>query len=211
MSSGSPRFAAAYRAYFREGYREKGQTLTCATSTIADGIVSNATVATVRYPEVRVQPDASFGAIQARRFHVVRVVVNVTVLTNFAAAVNGGRGLTLTRASAAAGTADPSGGASITAVRHRSDLDAATETLAVGRASTTAALTTTGFTYEGGVIRTLDLSGGGGVAGSRYEANWEFDDPIVLLPGQLLGLRARAFDATGTWMATASFDGYEVP
>jgi hypothetical protein len=191
--------------------KEKGQAGSALTGTVAAALAADGVIWTLRYPESSVMPAASGFS---KRLYVQRVAVTVVVGTAFTTPVTLGRHLKLCRATANAGTANPSGGAAYVMARKRSDITTDAEVLGVGRVATTAALTTTGFTL-GDAIRRLPMSGSG-TSGSIITATWSFDgtdaDPIYLLPGQALALAAGAtMDAAGTFELTVDVDAVEVP
>lgn len=194
--------------------KEKGQAGSALTGTVAAALAADGVVWSLRYPELTVQPGASQSS---KRLYVQRIAVTATVGTAFTTPVTLGRHLKLVRGAPTSGTAsNPSGGAAFTMVRKRSDSATNSgETLAVGRVATTAALTTTGLTFESNVIRRLPM-GGSGTSGAITTATWLFNgvdaDPIYLLPGELVALAAGAtFDAAGTFELAVDVDAVEVP
>lgn len=206
----------AYSTYYGDvvsrNLKEKGQAGSALTGTMAAGLAADGVVWTLRYPETTVMPSAS--NLAGRRLYVQRIAVTAIVGTAFTTPVTLGRHLKLVRG-AGSGAANPSGGAAYTMVRKRSDLGTNEEVLGVGRVATTAALTTTGITFESNVLRRLPMSGSG-ASGSIVTATWSFDgvdaDPIFLLPGQLVALAAGAtMDAAGTFELTVDVDAVEVP
>lgn len=209
-------YSAFYQHHTRLGLLQKGQAGAASTGTIAAGLAADGVVWTLRYPESVasvLMPGA--GAANAKKLYVGRIEVIVTTIVAFTTPVTAGRHLKLVRGTGPAGTADPSGGAAWTPARKRSDLDANVEALAVGRVATTAALTTTGFTFETAALARVPLAGAG-ASGAVASFTGTFDGrqagPIVLLPGQVLALAAGAlFDAAGTWEAFVNVDFAEVP
>lgn len=202
-----------YRAYFGRGVRERGQAGSAVTGVVAAGLAAGGTVWTLRYPETAVMPGA--GPYAGKRLYVQRISVQYTTLTAFAAGATPtpGRGLRLVRGAPTSGTAaNPSGGAAFTMVRKRSDTT--DENLGVGRVSTTAALTTTGLTFETNPLQRVMLTASG-QAGNSVSEIWRFDgveaDPIYLLPGELLAIQADAlFDAAGTFELNVDVDAVEL-
>lgn len=209
-----PRYPASYDAYHRLSYREKGQSGSAATGTVAAALAAASTLWTLRYPELTpANPAGGPASLSQRRLHVFRISVVASVLVNFTTTNLAGRGLILVRgAPTTANTAsNPSGGAAYTMVRHRSDMTAGEEVLGVGRIATTAGLTTTGFTFETNAIRRLPMVVAGS-AGTAYTATWDLDDAMFLLPGELLAIQAAAnFDAAGTFEVDVDVDACEVP
>lgn len=200
-----------YRAYFGRGVRERGQAGSAATDIMAAGLAADASIWTLRYPETAVMPGA--GPYAGKRLYVQRILVQFNTLTGFVTAITAGRRIHLVRGAPTAGTAaNPTGGAAFTMVRKRSDTS--DENLGVGRIATTAALTTTGLTFETPKIRRLNLSQAG-IGGAAVSVEWRFDgvvaDPIYLLPGELLAIQANAtFDATGTFEMAVDCDAVEL-
>jgi hypothetical protein len=194
--------------------KEKGQAGSALTGTIAALLAADGVIWTFRYPESSVMPSAGLGS---KRLYVQRVSVTIVTGTAFTTPVTLGRHLKLVRGAPTSGTAsNPSGGAAYTPVRKRSDSSSNSgETLGVGRVATTAALTTTGITFESAVIRRLPMSAAGS-SGSLISATWSFGgqdaDPVYLLPGELLAVAAGAtMDAAGTFEAYIDVDAVEVP
>lgn len=207
-------YADYYSNAVSRALKEKGQAGSALTGTVAAALAAGSVVWTLRYPELAVQPGAGLGS---KRLYVQRIAVTVTVGTAFTTPVTLGRHLILVRGAPTSSTAsNPSGGVAYTMVRKRSDSATNSgETLGVGRAATTGALTTTGLTFETNVIRRLPL-GGAGSSGAITTATWVFDgvaaDPIYLLPGELVALAAGAtFDAAGTFELAVDVDAVEVP
>jgi hypothetical protein len=201
-------YSDLYHSHYTAGQRDAGQAGSALTGTVAAGLAADGVVWSLRYPETVVMPSSS---TLARRLYVQRIHVQYVTGTAYTTPVTLGRHLKLVRATAPAGTANPSGGAAYTMVRKRSD---GAETLGIGRVATTGALTTTGFVAEEPVQRML-LSMAGD-SGSAYDEAWRFDnieaDALVLLPGQALFISAGAlFDAAGTWELQVDVDAVEVP
>lgn len=199
-------YSGLYHSHYTAGQRDAGQAGSALTGTVAAGLAADGVVWSLRYPEVVPMPGGP-----VRRMYVQRIHVQYVTGTAFTAPVTLGRHVKLVRATAPAGTADPSGGAAFTMVRKRSD---GAETLAVGRVATTGGLTTTGFTLGEPFQRMLLAQAGD--SGSAYDEAWRFDDvesdAIVLLPGQALFIAAgAAFDAGGTWQLQVDCDCVEVP
>ena len=201
-------YSSLYRDHFVTGLHNRGQAGSALTGTVAAALASDGVVWTLRYPE---SAATQATARDAKRLYVQRIHVQYVTGTAYTTPVTPGRHLKLCRAVAAAGTADPSGGAAFTMVRKRSD---ETETLAIGRVATTGALTTTGFTLSEPVQRLIRAQAG--ASGAAYDEAWRFDgveaDPLILLPGQALAIAAGAlFDAAGTWELNVDVDAVEGP
>lgn len=200
-----------YRGSYGHGNLEKGQVGSALTGTIAAGLAADASIWTLRYPELTVNPGKSRG--QSKRLYIQRIHVQYVCGTAFTTPVTLGRHLKLVRGAPTSGTAsNPSGGAAFVMVHKRSD--DTQETLGVGRVATTGALTTTGITFEANVIQRMLLSGVG-ASGNSYDEAWRFDgveaDPIYLLPGELLAIQAGAtFDAVGTFELNVDVDAVEL-
>lgn len=207
-------YSEFYSTVVSRNLKEKGQAGSALTGTVAALLAADGVVWSLRYPETTVMPSAS--SLAGRRLYVQRIAVTAVIGTAFTTPVTLGRHLKLVRGAPTSGTAaNPSGGAAYVMVRKRSDLGTDAEVLGVGRVATTAALTTTGLTFETAVIRRLPMSGSG-ASGSIITATWSFDgvdaDPIYLLPGQLVALAAGAtMDAAGTFELTVDVDAVEVP
>lgn len=181
--------------FFRKtsGLPDRGQLVTGITGTMAAGLASGACAWAFRYPL------AATGKLYVERIHQ-----HYVCLGGFTAPITAGRRLALFRGFGA----DPAGGASLDVVRKCSS--EAVETLVSGKIATTAALTTTGITFESSPGRRLLLAHAG-VAGASYDEEWRFDgagaDSEPLLPGELFGgLAGQAFDAGGTWQLNLSID-----
>lgn len=203
-------YSEFYATAVSRNLKEKGQAGSALTGTVA--ALADGVYWTLRYPETSVMPSASLGS---RRLYVQRISLTFTTVVAFTN-LTAGRALRLVRGAPTSGTAsNPSGGAAYTMVRKRSDISSDAETLAVGRVATTAALTTTGITFETAPLRRLLLVGAT-AAGSTVTATWSFDgvdaDPLYLLPGQLLAISTEAaFDAAGTWQAVIDVDAVDIP
>ncbi len=205
-------YSLAYTNNVRFGLKEKGQAGSAVTGTVAAALAADASVWTLRYPEV-VAPNPP--SVFTKRLYVQRISLTFTDIVAFTTPVTANRRLKLVRGAPATTAADPSGGAAYTLVRKRSDISADVEKLAIGRVATTAALTTTGFTFEADPIRQLLLVAAG-ASGGTATATWSFDgvdaDSVFLLPGQCLAIQAGAtFDAAGTWQLVVDVDCCEVP
>ena len=100
-----------------------------------------------------------------------------------------------------------SAGTQITTIAKKSSLDADSQCQpSIGgdcRISATAAITTTGVTYEGADFAAASLVHVGN-AGNFTEVIWEFSEsaPLILQPGELVAIRngASNMDAAGTWV-----------
>jgi hypothetical protein len=173
------------------------------TGTIAAALGANSTI----YAQ-RMNPAA--GATLA---FIERIRVQYTTIVAFTTPITAGRRLALYRGSGAAA----SGGTAL-ATAAQKDSTGATSQCNSGnggdtRIATTAALTVTGITYEAQEFRTLTLVHVG-AAGGFIEMLWEFhateNAPLILQPGQLIGLRnPAAMDAGGTWQLGINIDWYE--
>jgi hypothetical protein len=177
--------------------------LGASTGTMAAGLAAGAP-----FFAMRLSPTA--GAIQA---YIERVRIQFTTIVAFTTPVTAGRRIALYRGSTAAasgGTAiadftqkDPGSSASQCAAGQGGDV----------RIATTATLTATGILWETTPIREMTLSHVG-ASGGFFDCLMEFaateSAPIILQPGQLLGIRPVAtFDAAGTWQASINVDWHE--
>lgn len=177
--------------------------LSATTGTIAAALAANSTVFAMRL-------DPGAGTVVAE---IDRIRVKFTTILGFTVAVTGGRGLSLHRGSGAA----TSGGTSIAAAAKKSTTFGASQfDVAEGgdiRVATTAALTVTGITYEATPHRACSLAHAGAIGGYA-DFVWEFADnecyPLILQPGQLIGIRnPAAMDAVGTWQVQVDVDWRE--
>lgn len=185
--------ALAINAAYGSSANYRGQSFSGFTGTMAAALAANSTVLALRYPL------ASTGKGLIKWLHC-----HYTCLGAFTTPVTAGRRLALKRGSGG----DASGGTNLDFVRDQSSSD---ETLWTGQVATTGALTMTGVTYETAVRARLMLSQAG-AAGADYDEIWNFDDPLVLLPGELLGIVAPvAFDAGGTWQLSVKGGVVGVP
>lgn len=205
-------YSLAYTNNVRFGLKEKGQAGSAVTGTMAAALAADASVWTLRYSEVTAPNPPS---VFAKKLYVQRISLTFTTIVAFTTPVTADRRLKLVRGAPTTTAVDPSGGAAYSLVRKRSDLTADVEKLAIGRVATTAALTTTGFTFETAPLRSLLLVAAG-ASGGAATATWSFDgldaDPVFLLPGQVLAIQAGAlFDAAGTWQLVVDVDCCEVP
>jgi hypothetical protein len=171
----------------------RGQSFSGYTGTMAAALGAGTTVFALRYPA------AAVGVLIVHWMHL-----HFTCLGTFTAPVTAGRRLALRRGAGA----DPSSGTAIDAVRSKSD---GVEPLITGQVATTAALVTTGITWEAASLARLMLSHAG-TAGLDYDEMWRPDDPLAILkPGELLGILApAAFDAAGTWQLSVKGQAVEV-
>jgi hypothetical protein len=168
------------RSFLGNLSRHRGQTLSGFTGTMAAGLAANSTVFAARYPAT----ETGYGLLKWIHLHY-------TCLLSFTVPVTAGRRLTLKRGPGA----DPSGGTALDVAR---DLSSSTEALWTGQVATTTGLGGS-LTYEAAGRRRLMLAHAGS-AGVDYDEIWTFDDPFVLLPGEICGIVAPAtFDAVGTW------------
>lgn len=173
------------------------------TGTMAAALAANSAVFAMR-----LDPSAT------RRGFVERMRIEFVTTVAFTVPVTAGRRLELFRGSGAAA----SGGTLLPPVPKHGIADTSEFSNANGgdiRLATTAALTTTGITFEANSFRTLSLVHVG-AAGAYREAVWEFNSaethPIQLDPGQVLALRnPAAFDAAGTWQMFVCVDWSEAP
>jgi hypothetical protein len=166
------------------------------TGVMAAALAADAAAFTLRYPDTGVE----LWALQWLHVHV-------TCLDAFTTPVTAGRRLHLVRSTDVDSAA--SGGAALDVVRN--DSRYTSEVLPVGRISTTAALTTTGISFDTAAVARLALSQVG-TSGADYDELWAFEDPLILIPGQTVALTAGAlFDAVGTWQATVKGGGAELP
>jgi len=187
------RFKQALEVEAALGGLYRGQSFAGFTGTIAAALAASSTVFAGRYPL------AATGKYLLKWVHL-----HFTCLVSFTTPVTAGRRLSLKRGSGG----DPSDGTAIDVVRDHSA--EATETLLTGQVATTGALTMTSVTYETPTRARLMLSQAGS-AGLDYDEIWHFDDPLILLPGQLFGIVAPAqFDAAGTWQLGVKGGGVEV-
>lgn len=188
------RFSEALQINSAVGSLYRGQTFAGFTGTMAAALAANATVGAVRYPL------AATGKMLLKWMHL-----HYTCLGNFTTPVTAGRRLSLKRGSGG----DPSNGTDIDVTRDQST--PTTETLLTGQIATTTGLTMTSVTYETPTRARLMLSQAGS-AGLDYDELWVFDDPYVLLPGELAGIVAPAqFDAAGTWQLGWKGGAVELP
>lgn len=196
---------------------EKGQVGAALTGTIAAALASGGVIWTLKFPEIVQGSGIPGKGPLSKRLYVERIHIKTVTGTAFTTPVTLGRGLELVRGAPTSGNtaSNPSGGAAFTMVRKRSDYTSTNETLAVGRVATTGALTTTGYTFESTPIRRYVMSDLGD-SGAGYDEEWRFDgesaDPLFLLPGEVLAIRAASlFDAAGTFEASITVDAVEVP
>jgi hypothetical protein len=189
------RHAEAYRDHNRaEGLSFRGQSFSGVTGTMAAALANAAAVFAARYP-----------LAATNRFLVQWVHLHYVTLAAYTTPLTAGRSLICKRGSGG----DASNGTDISVVRDQSDLTA--ETLLTGQAANTGALTMTSVSFETPVKARLLLAQAGN-AGNDYDEIWTFDDPFILLPGQLLGILAgQLFDAVGTWQLNVKGHGVEVP
>jgi hypothetical protein len=171
----------------------RGQSFAGFTGTMAAALAAGSTVLAVRYPAAATLA----GMLKWMHLHW-------TCIAAFTTPVTAGRRLSLRRGSGG----NPSGGTDLDFVR---DQSAGTELLWTGQVATTGALTMTGVTYETPTRARLMLSQAG-AAGADYDEIWTFDDPFILVPGELFGIVAPAtMDAGGTWQLSVKGGIVEVP
>jgi hypothetical protein len=179
--------------------RGQGFAVADTTGTVGAALAQNSSVFVMRL-------DPGAGAVRA---YIERIRLQYTTIVAYTTAVTAGRRLALFRGSGAAS----SGGTGITAAAPKCTAYSASEfDLASGgdiRIATTGALTVTSITYETTPLRVFTLTEVGG-AGGYKEQVWEFDSPLCLEPGQLIGIRNPvAMDAAGTWTLAVNVDWYE--
>lgn len=188
------RFSEALQINAAVGSLYRGQTWSGVTGTMAAALAANATVGAVRYPLT------ATGKALIKWMHL-----HFSCLGNFTTPVTAARQLRLKRGSGG----DPSGGTDLDFTRDQST--PTTETLLTGQIATTAGLTMTSVTYETPARARLLVSHVGS-SGLDYDELWVFDDPYVLLPGELCGIVTPAqFDAVGTWQLGWKGGAVEVP
>jgi hypothetical protein len=186
-------YADFFRDYKEAGLEQRGQIISGFTNTMVAALGANAAVVAMRYPV------SATGLLYVPWMHL-----HYTCLGSFTTPVTAGRRLTLRRGSGA----DASGGTALDVVRKKSDVSS--ETVVTGRIADTAALTTTGITFESSSMARLMLAHVG-LQGGSYDEVWAFDDTLTLKPGELLGLLAgQAFDAGGTWQLNWKAQAVEV-
>lgn len=176
------------------------------TGAMAAALAANSAICALRL-------DPGAGSIVAV---VERIRVQWTTIAAFTVPITAGRRLSLYRGSGAAASGGlPFATGGVVGKKDSSSIDSEMELAAGGdtRIATTAALTTTGITYEAAQIREMSLSHVG-AAGAFTEVLWEFSAhecaPLILQPGQLISIRNPvAMDAGGTWQATINVDWYE--
>lgn len=182
--------------------RGNAYAVTNVTGTIGAALAANSAVFAMRL-------DPGSGVLA----FVERIRLQYTTIVAYTTPITAGRRLGLYRGSGAAA----SGGTAIATVHKKDSTSAGSECEAAQggdiRISTTGALTVTGITWEADPIRTILLVHVG-AAGGYYEAVMEFHAsecaPIILQPGQLLGVRnPQAMDAAGTWQLDLSIDWHE--
>lgn len=183
---------------------QRGQSFSVSevTGTVAAALAANSSVFAMR-----TNPGATL------RAYIQRIRLQFSTIVAFTTPVTAGRRLGVFRGAVAAA----SGGTAITVATPKSTTYAASifDTASGGAMSiaTTGALTVTGISYEATPIRVATLAHVGN-AGNFVEYVWEFDEqtgcPIILEPGQLIGIRnPAAMDAAGTWQLGVSVDWYE--
>jgi hypothetical protein len=143
--------------------------------------------------------------------HVDRLRLAFVTGVAFTTPVVAARRLAVFRGAGAAA----SGGTAIAtpAKKYSSDYSSVVAALESGdaRIATTAALTTTGITWEDFPLATMSLSHVGDL-GSYAEMLWDLSRaPIVLQPGQVLGvLNPAAMDAGGVWQLLVDIGWFEL-
>jgi len=146
--------------------------------------------------------------------YIERVRLVFTTIVAFTTPITAGRRLALFRGTGAA----TAGGTPIADATKKlaSSVDSECSAALGGdiRIATTGALTVTGITFETNPFRTMPLVHVG-AAGAVYDRIFEFGNgetsPLVLEPGQLLGVRNPvAMDAAGTWQLSVDVDWFEI-
>lgn len=172
------------------------------TGTIAAALAANSAIFAMR-----LDPGAG------RLAFIKRIILDYTTIVAYTTPVTAGRRLAVFRGSGASA----SGGTSIPTVGQKDSTGGFSEcNLAQGgdlRISTTGALTVTGITWETVPLAVFSLVHlGAAGAYQRFVAEWDnaLSGPLVLQPGQLLGIRnPAAMDAAGTWQAAVTAEWYE--
>lgn len=170
-----------------------GQTFSGVTGTIGAGLTAGSAVAVVRYPG-------------SKKFALSWLHVHVSTIVAFTTPVTAGRRLHLRHGTGGAGwDAGAAGGAALDVSRNWSS---GAETKVDGRVASTGALTTTGLTFAD--VKARLLLSQAGASGADYDEIWRFDEPLILLPNEVVGLVAGAtFDVGGTWEAEIKGGGFE--
>lgn len=183
--------------------RGEGYGIAAITGSMAAAIAANALVFAMRLDPAATRP-----------IFIDRIRLQWTTLVAFTTPITAGRRIEIVRGS---GNAASGGVATIPA--NKNSVEAPSEvSLAQGgdsRISTTAALTVTGITLEAPALRVVPLVHLGN-AGAYMESIMEFNPsdnaPLVLQPGQLMGIRVgQAMDAAGTWQLGVNVDWTEAP
>lgn len=171
----------------------RGQTISGVTGTMAAALAADAAVCAFRYPVAAVAKCA-----------VLWMHLHYVCIGAFTTPVTAGRRLHLIRGSGA----DPSGGTALDVSRDDSGLSA--ETKVTGAIATTAALTMTSVVFTSELPKARLLLAHAGASGASYDEVWRWEDPLVLLPGELLAVTAGAtFDAAGTWQMNFKAEAVE--
>lgn len=145
------------------------------------------------------------------RAYITRLYISWVTITAFTTPATI-RNLLVSKSSA---HATPTAVTTITPIaKDPSDLVSGFSTTANGLITicTTTNLTITGITWDAATLQVLDFTGAGAASGTKV-LDWNAVDgggPIVLLPGQLLGLRtSAALDAAGTGNLTVGMEWFE--
>lgn len=197
--------ADAYAGSLRKANvpRGMGYSISSVTGTVAAALTANSSVFVMR-----LNPGSP------KLAYITELRAQFTTIVAFTTANTAARRLEIFRGSGASA----SGGTALAAAVPQSQLNAPSQfNAAIGgdmRISTTAALTVTGITYETQCFRSIQLATFG-TAGAKYEFERRWDapqnQPIVLLPGQLLAVRNPvAMDAAGTWTLAVDVEWYEL-
>ncbi len=141
---------------------------------------------------------------------IEKIRLQFTTITAFTTSVSAGRRLSLFRGSGAT----PTGGTTI--VPEQKDSTAAVSQIAAANnglavISTTGAVGTSNIVWEANPFREMAVTHLG-AAGANNEDIYDFaaTSPIILSPGQVLGLRTiNAFDAGGTFQISIDIDWHE--
>lgn len=170
----------------------RGQTVSGVTGTMAAGLAADAAVAAFRYPVAATAKCA-----------VLWLHLHYVCIGAFTTPVAAGRRLHVIRGSGG----DPSGGTALDVSRDESDLS---ETKLTGQIATTAALTMTSVVFTNEVPKGRMLLTHAGASGASYDEIWRWEDPQILIPGELLAVTAGAtFDVVGTWQLNLKAEAVE--
>lgn len=169
-----------------------GYSLAASTGLVAAGLGSGSTVFAMRN-----------GPSATKDILIDRISLFYLTTTVFLVPLTSGRGLALVRGSGA----NTTGGTSITVVKK--DTSTAASRVSAASIATTGALTVSGITYESQNVKVMPL-GAAGAAGATESAEYVFDAPLILNPGELISIQnPAAFDALGIWQMTVSMEWRE--